>query len=240
MSRRIRIGPLTLECLPPRDALVRPDADPGPYVRAVEALGRLLTPDTWALAGGLVVPISVGGFYRRHTDIDIVMPLARLDEVVSAFRRNGYQLYTNWAASHHSRGILLQCRVRSDGAMLRLRPRRLYVKRTGPARGSPLLEKIDLYPYRERDGYLETCNTRRKLARRTMQRSSLRPFDIPGQVTCLHLDNVASLKSFRTGAKHRLDCAVIRDGPDAAREWFRKMDITPSRIVAPSVRNDAA
>lgn len=240
MSRRIRIGPLTLESLPPKVALVQPDTDAGPYVRAVQALVGLLTPDTWALAGGLVVPISVGGFYRRHTDIDIVMSLARFDDVVNAFRRNGYRLYTNWTVSHHSRGVLLECRVRSADAVVRLRPRRLYVKRTAPPRGGPLLEKIDLYPYREQDGYLETCNTRRKLTRRTMQQSSLRPFGSPGQVTCLHIENVASLKSFRTGAKHRLDCAVIRDGPDAARAWFRNGVITPPRIVEPAFRNGAA
>jgi len=221
-SIRIRVGPVTLACLPPKEASVCAETDAAPYLNAIEHLGRMLAPDTWALAGGLVIPISVGGFYRRHTDIDIVMPLARLCDVVDAFRAGGYELYTNWSVSHHSRGILLQCRVRSDGGLVKMRPRRLYVKRREPAMDEPLLEKIDLYPYRERDRGLETCNTRRVLSRRTMQRSALAPFGRPGDVQCLHLDNVASLKSLRSGTKHRLDCMVIRDGPDAARDWFRR------------------
>ena len=73
MSRLIRIGHITIGRLPPKDVGVRANSDAAPYLCAVEELGRVLTPDTWALAGGLVIPLSVGRFYRKHSDIDIVM-----------------------------------------------------------------------------------------------------------------------------------------------------------------------
>lgn len=224
-SKRIRIGHITVACLPPKDSLVRADTDAGPYMRAVAELSNMLGPDNWALAGGLVIPISVGSFYRRHTDIDIVMPLARLCDVVDAFRTHGYELYTNWTVSHRSRGIVLQCRVRSDGGMIRCRARRLYVKRTDGGEDRSLLGKIDLYPFYDRGQHLETCNTHRVLPVRAMQHSSLAPFHTSGHVRCLHVANVVSLKLMRSGAKHRLDCAVIRDGPDAARQWFRRLAV---------------
>lgn len=227
MTDRICIGRITLERLPPKDERVLADTDARPYLGALEALTRMLPPAAWALAGGLVVPISVGGFYRRHTDIDIVMPMTRFTDVVDAFRANGYALYTSWSVSHRSRGILLQCRMQNGSRLVRLRPRRLYVKPADEAGGDPLLAKIDLYPYYDRGGCLVTCNSRRVLPGRTMQRSSLAAFARAGHVNCLPLEHVASLKASRSGAKHRLDCAVILDGRDAAREWFRKLTVLP-------------
>lgn len=221
-SKCIRIGDITIECLPPKDKLVQVDTDSRPYLRAVEHLGRMLIPGTWALAGGLVVPISVGGFYRRHMDIDIVMPLARLCDVMGSFRTHGYDLYTSWSVSHRSRGILLQCRLRSHAGLARIGPRRLYVKPMYPGNDEPLLGKIDLYPYHERGLHLETCNGRQLLPNRITHCSLREAFDWPVRVRCLSLENVATLKASRSGAKHRLDCVVIRDGPDAAPEWFRK------------------
>ena len=220
LNKRLGVGRVTIETVLPKTVRVEPESDPGPYMDALRALQRMLVPGTWALAGGLAVPVTMGRFYRRHGDIDIVMPLGGLADVVRAFRAGGYELYTSWAVTHHSRGLLLECRITSDGPAVRLRPRRLYVRRRVSSMDGTLLEKIDLYPYRDRCGHLETCNTHRVLATPAMQRSSLAPFSQPGQVSCLHLNNVASLKRLRTGAKHQLDCTVIRGGLDAARDWF--------------------
>lgn len=221
MNKCVRIGRIIVSSFPRKALLVEPAADPCPYLRALKELCGLAPPDTWALAGGLAVPIAVGHFYRKHADIDIVMPVERLHELVGALRAGGYELYTSWHVNHHSRGLVLECRIRSDGCLAWSRPRRLYVRRHIREPADWLLDKIDLYPYRDRGDHLETCNSSRALSKRTMQRSSLTPFDHAGYVNCLHLENVASLKSTRTGAKHQLDCAVIRDGPEAAGAWFR-------------------
>ncbi|MGA8261913.1 MAG: hypothetical protein WB783_17005 [Arenicellales bacterium] len=238
VNKRLGVGPVAIETVHPKPFRIEPESDPAPYLEALRALQRMLAPGTWALAGGLAVPITMGCFYRRHGDVDIVMPLGVFSDVVRAFRAGGYELYTSWAVTHHSRGLLLECRIKSDGPTLRLRPRRLYVRR--PARGveGTLLGKIDLYPYRDRGSHLETCNSNRVLAKRTMRCSSLAPFSRAGQVSCLDLENVACLKTLRTGAKHQLDCVVIRDGPDAAREWFKAQALTvpPDRDLVPAGR----
>lgn len=226
MIESIRLGQVTVGILSRIPKLVQPHSDASPYVSALEALSRLLAPDSWALAGGLAVPVSVGRFYRRHADIDIALALHRMPEVVNAFRSGGYRLCTCWSVSHGGRGILFECRIKSDGALMRVRQRHLYVKRRTPG-AAGLLDKIDLYPYRIRGDRFETCNTHRLLAGRAIQRSSLRPFGRPGHIACLHLDNIALLKSSRSGPKHRLDCAVIRGGPDAARDWFRRYQPVP-------------
>jgi len=230
---RIRVGHLNIVRLSPKSTAVEPAVDAKPYLSALEVLERVLAPGPWALAGGLVVPIAVGTFYRRHGDIDIVLPLTGLPVLMESFRRSGYELYTSWTVSHHSRGLLMECRIKGDGAMVSFRPRRLYVKPGNPRAAPQLLRKIDLYPYRIRGDRLETCNTGQVLPRSTMQNGSLKSFGHPGHVRCLHLDNVASLKSRRSGAKHRLDCAVIKAGPDVALEWFG--DRPASAAPAPAV-----
>jgi hypothetical protein len=232
MKKRVRIGQITIESFPRKSLSVEPESDHAPYLGALGELRSLLVAGTWALAGGLVVPIAVGRFYRKHNDIDIVMPMERLCDVVQAFRSAGYELYTSWHVNHRSRGLLMESRIKSDGRLVQLRPRHLYVKREARDGDGWLLEKIDLYPYRHRGKYLETCNASRMLSKCVMQRRSLEPFERTGHVYCLHLDNVASLKATRTGAKHRLDCAVIRHGPKAAGDWFQRIGIAPP--AAPS------
>lgn len=233
MIRRIQLGRVTFEPLPPHSRLVQPENNAAPYLAALEELCRVLAAGTWALAGGLVVPICMGVFYRRHSDIDIVLPLAVLTEVVKAFNAAGYELYTSWSISHHARGILMEYRIKCNDGRVGSHARRLYVKHAGPVPVAPLLSKIDLYPYRMRGSALETCNTGTVLAHGAMQRSSLTPFNRPGHVNCLHLDNVAALKAVRSGPKHRLDCAVIRDGTKAARAWFDKPAASPGAAIGP-------
>lgn len=220
MIERVRVGHLNIMRLSPKSTTVEPAVDAKPYLLALEALERVLQSGPWALAGGLVVPIAVGTFYRRHGDIDIVLPLTGLPALMESFRSSGYELYTSWTVSHHSRGLLMECRIKCDGALVSFRPRRLFVKPGNPPAAPPLLRKIDLYPYRIRGDRLQTCNTGQVLPRSSMQNGSLESFGHRGHVRCLHLDNVASLKSRRSGAKHRLDCAVIKEGPDVALEWF--------------------
>lgn len=219
MTWQIHLGRIHIEPFPPNGDGLQLENNPAPCLRALELLGEMLVPGTWSLAGGLVVPIAVGRFYRRHRDIDIVMPRPLFNDVVEAFRKQGYDLYTNWSMNHRSRGILFEIRMTTESALVRLRPRHLYVRARVPRPGVPLLDRIDLYPYFDRGAYLETCNSKRLLLRRTMQHHSLQPFNRPGVVTCLHIDNVAILKSTRPGAKHSLDSAVLRMGPEAAREW---------------------
>lgn len=232
MIKPVRLGRITIDSFPRKALQIEPEADPCPYLRALKELCGLLAPDSWALAGGLAVPIALGRFYRKHADIDIVMPLDRLSQLVCSLRAGGYALYTSWHVNHHSRGVVVECRLNSDGRLVR--PRRLYVRRAVREPGNRLLDKIDLYPYRDLGNRLETCNSHRVLSHRAMQRSPLAPFDFPGYVNCLHLDNVANLKSTRSGAKHKLDCAVIREGPNAASAWFRNVVVAPDgRQAAP-------
>lgn len=237
MKMQVHIGRINIEPFPPKAEEVQPEADPAPYLRALEALHHLLAPGTWSLAGGLVVPIAVGRFYRKHSDIDIVMPWERLNDVVAAFRSHGYELYTNLSVIHRSRGILFEVKVRSESTLVRFRPRHLYVKTRNSKPSQPLLDRIDLYPYFDRGKYLETCNSKRVLLRRAMQHNSLQPFDRPGVLRCLHVDNVATLKSTCSGAKHKLDCAVLQGGAEVAQEWFRNI---ADLVAGTSARSRAA
>lgn len=70
-----------------------PAEDPSLYLERLGELAAILTDVPWLLAGGLAIPLTLGGFYRRHYDVDVAFPLEAFPGVDAAMRRAGYYLW---------------------------------------------------------------------------------------------------------------------------------------------------
>jgi hypothetical protein len=183
--------------------------DPSHYMGRLESLASILSGIPWILAGGLTIPLTLGGFYRRHFDVDVAFPVEEFPCVEASMRRAGYYLSTYFPMSLFGAfRCALSAPVRRDGWLVRRRPRKLKFREV--RRGAPhLLTSIDALPYRISDGRFVTCDGRFAfplveplVGHRFVTRHG---HDIP----CLHLHYVGAIKETIVEAKHTLDLQVI-------------------------------
>lgn len=218
MSTFIQLGRIKINRIQQKPKLVRPIYDSAHYISAITTLARSLGSDLWMLAGGLAIPIVLGRFYREHTDIDMVTPIDKLPSLIEKSQSKGYHLYTSYTISHNSSGLVLSIRINPCGSIIKLRKRRLSLK--NPKLRNELLKNIDLYPFRDRGSFLETCDGKINLKELKMHHVSLNGFGSQNHIYCLNLANIDQLKAQRTGIKHRLDRIVIQNGVHAGQKWF--------------------
>lgn len=183
--------------------------DPSLYMERLESLAAILDGIPWILAGGLTIPLTLGGFYRRHYDVDVSFPVEEFPRVVAAMRRAGYFLSTYFPMSLFGAfRCALSAPVRWNGWVVRRRPRKLKFREV--AGGVPhLLTWVDALPYRITDGRFVTCDGR---------------FDFPlveplvghrmvtrhgHEIACLNLHYVGAIKEMIAEPKHSLDLQVI-------------------------------
>lgn len=60
------------------------------YDQRIAELAAILHGTPWLLAGALAIPVTLGGFYRRHYDVDVAFPLDAFPRVERAMRAAGY------------------------------------------------------------------------------------------------------------------------------------------------------
>lgn len=167
----------------------------------------------WLLAGGLAIPVTLGRFYRAHSDIDVAFPLEELPRVDVALRRAGYYLTTSRPMSFFGKlRFALSVPVRADGPFVRYRPRKLkYRDGTGARRAPHLLSVIEVLPYRVVDGVWTTCDGRYRfpVVRPLAGHRTRTPAG--HEIACLDLHYVGEIKKRIPEPKHSIDLAVIAD-----------------------------
>ena len=188
-----------------------PAEDPVDYPARLDELAGTLRGLPWLLAGGLTIPLQIGGFYRTHSDIDVAFPVESFPEVATAMARAGYYLSTYFPMSFFGHGRLaINVPVREDGWLVRRRMRKLrFLDGTGRRRAPHLLQAIDALPYRIVDGNFASCDGRyrfplvRPLAGYRMTTQS------GDRIECLDLHYVTRFKRGLDGPKHALDVSVV-------------------------------
>ena len=188
-----------------------PSEDPSLYPKRLGELAEMLAGIPWMLAGGLAIPMTLGRFYRRHYDIDVVFPVEEFSRVDLALRGSGYFLTTYRPMSIFGRmRFALSVPIRSDGFFVRHRPRKLkYRDGTGARRRPNLLAVVEALPYRIADGCFASCDGRYRFP-------LVRPLEghrveTPAghTIACLDLHYVGEIKKRTIAPKHTLDLAVI-------------------------------
>lgn len=210
----MKVGPLQVEIHGAPARRVMPTHDEAYYFESIHALCRMLDEIPWLLAGGLAVPFTLGGFFREHDDIDIMVPCASMPAACIQFRSAGYQLFKRVIFSHNARSIVVrypvepgtEVRPNLNYAMLRLKDQSKY----------RILDKIDIHPYQIKDGILESDYRGPMLEVSDSVQSLSIKTGHKTQFKCLDLRYVARLKQARHGTKHQIDLIAIEQGVKTA------------------------
>jgi hypothetical protein len=115
-------------------------------------LERALAGHPWMVVAGLVEPLLRGDFSRRHSDMDIAVPLAHVKDVARAAKAAGYVMTTRLmrAKLAPDRDLEMYLQVEPGGRVLGQRPRRLRLWRLD-ARGrldeTRFPPYIDMFPF---------------------------------------------------------------------------------------------
>jgi hypothetical protein len=181
------------------------------YRERLGELAAILEGIPWLLAGGLAIPMTLGRFYRDHSDIDVAFPIEDFPRLDAAMRGAGYYLSTSRPMSlFGALRCALSVPVSATGTFVRRRPRKLkYRDATGARRPGHLLSVIEVMPYRVVDGVWATCDGRfrfplaRPLAGHRTRTSA------GHEIACLDLHYVGEIKKRIADPKHTLDLAVI-------------------------------
>jgi hypothetical protein len=185
--------------------------DPAGYPERLAELARTLRGMPWLLAGGLTIPLQLGGFYRAHSDIDVAFPLEAFPDVTRAMERAGYFLSTYFPMSFFGAWRhALSVPVRHDGWLVRRRPRKLrFLDGTGTRQSPHLLSAIDALPYRVVDGCFATCDGRYRFP--LVRPMTGHRFTTTGgdEISCLDLHYVTAIKQRLDGSKHALDVSMV-------------------------------
>ncbi len=185
--------------------------DPAGYQARLTELAAALRGTPWLLAGGMTIPLQLGGFYRSHVDIDVAFPVEAFPEVLHAMRNAGYYLATYIPMSffgHWRRALNIP--VRHDGWLVRRRPRKLrFLDDTGRRNAPHLLSAIDCFPYRVDNGCFASCDGRYRFP--LVRPITGHRFTTTGgdDISCLDLHYVTGIKRMLPGSKHALDVSVV-------------------------------
>lgn len=183
---------------------------------ALDEIARALDGESWLLGGGVAIALAVGGFYRVHSDLDIIIETTNLASVCNRLAAKGYSLYTRKLMKHRGLGVCIFVRCRPSGPLLRMRPRRLCFLSRG-ATGNPYLDRLDVYLYRETaTQYVPLDHAHRlpKLAPVAGLRHRTRSGNT---LTCLNLHYVQQFSAARRGPRHVVDLLALSAGLEAAR-----------------------
>jgi hypothetical protein len=148
----MRLGRLHLRVAPRNSEALRERFEAAACLACLRELTHALAGHPWMVVAGLVEPLLRGGFSRGHTDVDIGVPLAHLDELARAASAVGYMMTTRlmrskWGAN---RNLELHLHVKPGDRILTLRPRRLRLWRLD-ARGrlddNRFPPYVDVFPF---------------------------------------------------------------------------------------------
>jgi hypothetical protein len=188
-----------------------PTEDPSLYPQRLGQLAEILAGIPWMLAGGLAIPVTLGRFYRRHYDVDVVFPLSEFPRVDHAMRTAGYALTTYRPMSFFGKmRFAVSVPVKYDGLFVRRRPRKLkYRDVTGARRAPNLLSVVEALPYRIEDGCFQSCDGRYRFPL-VRPLEGYRVHTPQGHaIPCLNLHYVGEIKRRIDEPKHTLDLAII-------------------------------
>lgn len=123
----MRLGRLHLRVAVRRREALRARFDAGACWACLGQLARALAGHPWMVVSGLVEPLLQGRFSRRHSDVDIAVPLAHLPDVAQAAGAAGFVLTTRLMRSKLApdRDLEIHLHLPPDDPRLRQRPRRL-------------------------------------------------------------------------------------------------------------------
>lgn len=206
-NRPVNLGPVQLRRDPHESA-----EDPSAYMARLEELAEVLHGIPWMLGGGLAIPVTIGRFYRKHFDLDIVFPVEAFADVEAAMRRAAFRLWTYFPFSLFGRmRSSIHLPVRASGWLARRRMRKLKFRDASGRRQAPhLLSVIEAYPYRIENECLVTCDGRHRIPlihpivghRHRTRRGH--------EIACFDLSYVAYFKVLKREPKHAVDLDVIR------------------------------
>ena len=187
--------------------------EPSRYMRRLADLAQILDGIDWVLAGGLAIPLTLGGFYRRHYDVDVAFPVEEFPRVEAAMARAGYYLSTYFPMSVFGRmRFAASIPITWESRLVRRRPRKLKFRELSAVEREPhLITEVDALPYRIENGRFVTCDGRydfpleRPLVGHRLQTSR------GHQIACLNLHYVGAIKETIDHPKHTLDLKVIRN-----------------------------
>lgn len=184
--------------------------NPQTYSARLEELAGILAGIPWLLAGGLTIPLRLGAFYRRHSDIDVAFPVESFAAVDRAMRQAGFYLSTHFPMSVHGRlRFAVSVPLSHDGWLARRRPRKLkYRDATGTRQTPHLLSVIEVLPFRVMDGCFATCDGRYRMPLvQPLTGHSVRIGS--SDISCLNLQYVLAIKRAIGGTKHALDLSMV-------------------------------
>jgi len=200
-------------------SLARFDADLC-YTRLRE-LAATLYGQPWMVVSGLVEPLAKGAFTRAHSDIDIAVPLDRLDAALAAVLNRGYVLTTRVMRTHLSRDFDLEVHLRIVPGPRTRRCRHLrlwHLTAGGELDESASPSYVDVYPYVLTDREFRILDTGQCVDVRRPLAILVR---LPGGATVpvedpLYLDLVRDSRR-RSGARAAGVMSLRRSAPIGAR-----------------------
>ena len=185
--------------------------DSSRYRERLSELAAVLDGIPWLLAGGLAIPMTLGRFYRDHSDIDVAFPVEEFPRLDAAMREAGYYLSTSRPMSlFGALRCALSIPVSATGTFVRRRPRKLkYRDHTGARPAGQLLSVVEVMPYRVVDGVWTTCDGRFRVPLARPLAGYRTKTSAGHEIACLDLHYVGEVKKRIADPKHTLDLAVI-------------------------------
>ena len=152
---RVRFGPYTAVVSPVSSKSIRPISSEraNEICRALDFLPSIFGNTSWSLTGGLVVPLTVGYFYRDHDDLDIALDERDLLRARNSVAEHSYGLFSRVAMAKISGGkkidIYKEPTAREILSGNLKHPRFVKLDNIGSiSLDAGLLSYIDVYPYR--------------------------------------------------------------------------------------------
>ncbi len=192
-------------------------SDIEPLQKAIDETSRMLHGEDWLLGGGVAVALALGGFYRRHSDLDLIIEKNSLSGVCEKMASNGYGLYTRKLMKHGRFGLCLFVRVHPRGLLVARHPRRLCFARFDGGIENAYLAKLDVYLFEETRTQYIALDRGRILEKIVPVRGCEYTTQSGYAMRCLNLYYVEKFSAGRGGARHLLDILAIREGLAAAR-----------------------
>ncbi len=190
-------------------------------LEAIDTVAAYLGDERWHLGGGVSVALSIGDFYREHSDLDIVVQTSDLPGVYRRLVAHDYRLYSRKLMNHGRFGLAVYLPTRPGGWVMALYPHRLcFVHREAQIRNA-YLSKLDLFLYDTRGTEYVALDGDFRIEISQPVTGHVHHTRSGRRVRCLNLHYMREFIARRGGPRHLSDALAITASVESARDYVR-------------------
>lgn len=188
---------------------------------AIDEVADFLDGECWHLGGGVSIALSIGEFYREHSDLDIVVHVRDLPGIHDRLASRDYRLYSRKLMNHGTFGIAVYLPARPGGWMMALHPHRLCFVHRGARVTNAYLSKLDLFLYDERGAEYVALDGDFRIRKSHPVTGHVHRTRSGRHVRCLNLHYMREFVARRHGPRHVTDALAIDVNIESARAFVK-------------------